>query len=110
MAQQAYDAARVSARVGWGGGGAHILDIAAVLCHKILHFHLFDRLGKLEHLSAVMAAKRHDKLVDMMCHLLAASFNCAEYRVRRRRGSGGAARAVPSTSSSSSQHLNLEDP
>ena len=93
-----------------GRGIAHIPNIAAVLGDKISHFHLFDCLGKLQHLRAVVAAQRHDKLVDVMRHLLAARFNCAEYRVRRQRGGSNAACCAPSTSSSSSQHLNLEDP
>ena len=74
-----------------GRGVAHIPNIAAVLGDKISHFHLFDCLGKLQHLRAVVAAQRHDKLVDVMRHLLAARFNCAEYRVRRQRGGSNAA-------------------
>ena len=77
-----------------GRGIAHIPNIAAVLGDKISHFHLFDCLGKLQHLRAVVAAQRHDKLVDVMRHLLAARFNCAEYRVRRQRGGSNAAAAA----------------
>jgi hypothetical protein len=59
------------------GGASHILNVGAILGDKISQFHLLDGLGKLQHLSTIVAAQCHNKLVEMMRHLLAAGLNCA---------------------------------
>jgi len=89
------------------GNSAHIRNIGTILRNEISHFHVSNSLWKLCHLRSIMAAQRHDKLLHVVCYLLASGFNCrGSLRMTSKQQPHC---GVPSTSSSSNQHLNLED-
>ena len=85
---------RVSARAraAMRGSAAHILHVGTILRNEISHFHVSNSLWKLCHLSAIMTAQRHDKLLHVMRDLQAAGFNCrVSLRMMNKRQRIGAA-------------------